>query len=175
MATLWHHRICDAEVEVQQHIRCRHSIGYLRWKWELENGLTAEDEGTYLNLSEYNSLLTRPMLVQYRPTVTQKTETASRVATQSIFRWLRDDGWCESEKGIYTHEWFGEEWFGEESSEKIQTRAVLVRMTRMDYLHVSRSGIGILRKLAWRISQIFIPIMSLNARAGRGVLCRCPQ
>ena len=76
---------CNVDLEVWQYICCGYSIKYIGWKWELRNGVNTDDKGYHANLAEHDSLTGELMLALCRPTITQKSEIASRVATRSIF------------------------------------------------------------------------------------------
>ncbi|KAL8912006.1 MAG: hypothetical protein Q9171_002919 [Xanthocarpia ochracea] len=103
--------LVQTDIEVRQHASCKgHDLQYSSWRWDTHDGGTYEDVG-------YNPMV-RPVYPQrtthsntdlggpYRAEDSSPDQLASEVATRSIFRWLRVDGFPSIEKSIFTHEWF---------------------------------------------------------------------
>jgi hypothetical protein len=112
------------EIEIRLHSRCGHTFEYIGWRWE---GVSHLDRGYYPTRSssygglifEYISWAWNSLNKGYRYPTSWNTgdmrkfklssSVASRIATTSIFKWYRDDGWAKGEKNIYTHLWFDSE------------------------------------------------------------------
>ncbi|KAF2746347.1 hypothetical protein M011DRAFT_527130 [Sporormia fimetaria CBS 119925] len=94
----------DADIEVREQIQCGHHFVYDGWQWDLEDGGDAKDESYGYAGRE----LTRPsgtLPTSKTLDLASEFDTASITATQSIFSWLRQDGWPVAEREIYQHLW----------------------------------------------------------------------
>lgn len=118
------------EVEVQKHALCRrHCLRYMSWCWELVDGISGDDIGFETNTAAYWAEAVEDMdlidQVAIQQEKIQGSDDLSKLATQSIFGWLRVIGIPPNEKGLFTHEWLDLEDSDDESGEtpsSIETR-----------------------------------------------------
>lgn len=94
----------DTDIEVKTHVHCRHNFVYDGWRWDLEDEGDAEDEGYNVGGMEMTHML-ETSVVSQDLRLGSESETASIIATRSIFNWLRQDGWPIAEREIFNHPW----------------------------------------------------------------------
>lgn len=105
--------LIDTDIEVKKHATCAgHRLRYVSWRWEVENGASSEDRG-FMGDCDSPPQPSGPRLDNSLTLVPKsgygkilRSESASEVATRSIFSWLRVGGYPIREKGIRTHSWF---------------------------------------------------------------------
>ncbi|KAL8765920.1 MAG: hypothetical protein Q9209_007163 [Squamulea sp. 1 TL-2023] len=107
------------DIEVQKHATCTggHQIQYVSWRWNIDGGCSCEDFGFSQKSAQQDMIPSKLDLVSpYEIENWSGNELASEIATRSVFRWLRVDGYPPTEKSIFTHDWFvGVESSSEES------------------------------------------------------------
>lgn len=99
------------ELEVQRHATCKgHTLQYLSWGWDTNNGCSCEDYGLDEKITpayHWDAMSVKPDLTHLHNLEDRLRDHAiSETATRSIFGWLRMDGYPPTERSIFTHDWF---------------------------------------------------------------------
>jgi hypothetical protein len=101
--------LTDAELEIQHHANCNcHCLEYLTWHWRCLTEMTLEDPGIKRPPKQRSS--ENPVFGDIpKSHFFERTELLSKLATRSIFGWLRPKGHPALENFVYQHPWFDSE------------------------------------------------------------------
>ncbi|KAL8718640.1 MAG: hypothetical protein Q9181_008175, partial [Wetmoreana brouardii] len=107
------------DLEVRKHAACEgHCLLYQSWRWETKDGRSREDRGfdeaAVVECSNQSAHVADTASTTVPADELPGSEDVSEGATQTVFGWLRPDGYPPNERVIFMHEWFD---MGESSDE----------------------------------------------------------